>query len=79
MPALAVSLDEYLSTTYEPDREYVNGQLVEREGTQLHSILQTIIAAYMRQIGSQFRFKALNQPPRRMPSCPTFDVSVKRS
>ena len=25
-----VSLEEYLSTSYEPDREYVNGELVER-------------------------------------------------
>ena len=63
MNATAISLEEYLSTTYEPDREYVDGQVLERKGvgTQLHSILQTIIAAYLRQIGFEFGFKVLTE------------------
>ena len=27
-----LALDDYLSTTYAPDREYVDGALVERHG-----------------------------------------------
>ena len=42
-----VSLEEYLSTSYEPDREYVDGELVERcVGKFEHSRLQTLIATY---------------------------------
>lgn len=42
-----VSLEEYLSTCYEPDREYVDGELVERcVGKFEHSRLQTLIATY---------------------------------
>src|SRR4051794_21951990 len=40
----AVSVEEYLHTTYDPDMEYVNGQLVERHvGEYYHSILQSLI------------------------------------
>jgi hypothetical protein len=36
----AVPVEEYLRTTYEPDREYVGGQLVERHvGEYFHSRL----------------------------------------
>ena len=42
--AAAISLDEYLSTTYEPDMEFVDGLLVKRNvGTQRHSLLQSLI------------------------------------
>jgi len=37
-----VSLDEYLNTAYEPDRDFVDGVLLERNvGTQRHGLLQT--------------------------------------
>ncbi len=43
----AVSLGEYLNTAYDPDREFVNGVLVERNvGTLPHSLLQTIVVLY---------------------------------
>ena len=47
MPAAtAVSVDEYLHTSYEPDMEYVNGQLVERNvGEYFHGFLQVLIGA----------------------------------
>ena len=46
----AVSLDEYLNTAYEPDMEFVDGLLVERNvGTQQHSLLQGAVYAYLRQ------------------------------
>jgi Uma2 family endonuclease len=42
--ATAVSVEEYLHTSYEPDREYVNGRLVERHvGEYFHSMLQGLI------------------------------------
>ena len=42
-----VSLEEYLSTCYEPDMEYVDGELVERcVGEFDHSRLQMIISAF---------------------------------
>ena len=42
-----VSEEEYLHTSYEPDCEYVDGELVERNvGTLSHSDLQVLLAAY---------------------------------
>ncbi len=46
--ATLVSLDEYLSTVYDPDCEYVDGELVERNmGEADHSGIQMIIAAQL--------------------------------
>jgi Uma2 family endonuclease len=43
---LAIPVEEYLHTTYHPDREYVNGQLVERHvGEYFHAMLQGLIFA----------------------------------
>jgi len=40
-----IPAEEYLRTTYAPDMEYVDGQLVERKvGEYLHSRLQCLIA-----------------------------------
>jgi Uma2 family endonuclease len=40
-----VPVEEYLHTSYDPDREYVNGQLVERHvGEYRHSVLQGLLA-----------------------------------
>jgi Uma2 family endonuclease len=39
--ATKVSLEEYLNTSYDPDVEYVDGELVERHvGDWLHSLIQ---------------------------------------
>jgi Uma2 family endonuclease len=44
----AISLDEYLSTVYDPDCEYVDGELIERNmGESDHSALQGIILALL--------------------------------
>ena len=41
--AVQVSLDEYLASTYEPDREYVSGKLVVRNmGESDHTGLQAL-------------------------------------
>jgi len=41
----AVPVEEYLRTYYDPDREYVDGQLVERRhvGEYFHSRMQHLI------------------------------------
>lgn len=45
-----VSLDEYLNAAYEPDRDFVDGVLLERHaGTQLHGLLQTILGVFFSQ------------------------------
>jgi Uma2 family endonuclease len=48
MPAqTAVSIEEYLSTAYNPDCDYVDGTVEERNlGEHDHSRLQMIVAAY---------------------------------
>ncbi len=44
----AVSLDEYLKTIYDPDCEYVDGELIERSmGESDHSAVQGIIIALL--------------------------------
>jgi Uma2 family endonuclease len=54
--ATAISLDEYLGTTYEPDMEFVDGLLVERNvGTQRHGRLQLIVGSYLRQYRKSHR------------------------
>jgi Uma2 family endonuclease len=43
-----VSLDEYLTTVYDPDREYVDGELIERNmGEADHAGLQGILTAWL--------------------------------
>lgn len=43
-----VSLEEYLSKTYDPDREYVDGELLERNMGELdHSGIQGIVFAML--------------------------------
>ncbi len=43
-----VPVSEYLSRIYRPDREYVDGQLVERNvGERDHGRLQMVLAAYL--------------------------------
>ena len=49
MPTTAlVSVEEYLSTSYDPDVEFVDGELVERNvGEKDHGRLQLLIGAYL--------------------------------
>ncbi len=57
-----VPVDEYLSTGYHPDVEYVDGVLVERGvPTAFHALLQVILTAHFRQFERQFRFKTLTE------------------
>ncbi len=46
-----VSVDEYLHTSYDPDCDYVDGEIVERNvGERDHSELQGEIYAYIRSL-----------------------------
>lgn len=45
-----ISVDEYLNTSYDPDVEYVDGVLEERNvGDLLHSVTQSNIAFHLRR------------------------------
>jgi Uma2 family endonuclease len=45
--ATQISVAEYLNTTYRPDRDYVDGEVLERNlGERDHSQPQALIAAY---------------------------------
>jgi len=42
-----ISVEEYLRTSYSPDRDYVDGEVVERNLGELdHGWLQTLVAGY---------------------------------
>ena len=43
-----LSLSEYMKTSYRPDREYVDGELVQRNvGKWEHARLQALLAAWL--------------------------------
>ena len=57
-----VSLDEYLNSAYEPDRDYVDGVLLERHvGTQRHALLQTILAVFFSQYRKSHRINVFTE------------------
>ena len=46
--ATLISVEEYLRTSYRPDREYRDGVVMERNvGNEVHSLLQTLLSAYL--------------------------------
>jgi Uma2 family endonuclease len=46
--ATLVSVEDYLSTSYSPDREYLDGRIVERNlGEKTHSSIQTNMIHYL--------------------------------
>jgi len=54
-----VSLDEYLHTAYEPDRDFVDGVLLERHvGTQRHAFLQGILVVFFSRYRKSHRIYA---------------------
>ena len=55
-----IPVDEYLSTSYHPEVEYVEGVLVERgTPTAFHALLQGLLFLHFRQFEKQFKFKTL--------------------
>ncbi|MGO4881765.1 MAG: Uma2 family endonuclease [Bryobacteraceae bacterium] len=60
--SLLVSEQEYLTTSYEPDCEYDDGELLERNvGEQPHSILEAAIGAYFFERRKRFRIRVLTE------------------
>ena len=48
LASTVVAVEEYLSTSYDPDREYIDGVVVERNlGERDHSRPQTLICVYL--------------------------------
>jgi len=60
--ATAIPLEEYLATSYEPDREYVDGQLLERNaGEHDHSRLQALLANYFVAMEKRFPIRVFTE------------------
>jgi Uma2 family endonuclease len=58
MATTLVSLEEYLNTAYDPDVEYVDGAIVERNlGTQPHGRLQTLVVLLLGPLEKEGRFR----------------------
>lgn len=58
--ATLTSVEEYLATSYRPDRELLDGQLVERNlGEYDHSDLQTALAAWFRNRRHQWNIRVV--------------------
>lgn len=57
-----VPVEEYLRTTYHPDMEYLDGQLVERHvGEYFHSRLQLLIATALASRERKRRFRVFTE------------------
>ena len=51
-----ISVEQYLSTSYRPDREYVDGAVLERNvGEKDHSRLQTDLSTYLNVRAKQWK------------------------
>jgi Uma2 family endonuclease len=76
-----VPVEEYLRTTYDPDREYVDGQLVERHvGEYFHGRLQGLIFAFLLTRERERRFRVFVETRVRVSDEPRYripDICVK--
>jgi hypothetical protein len=58
----SVPVEEYLRTTYHPDMEYVDGELVERHvGEHKHSRLQTLIGGHFLSLERAHKLRVLTE------------------
>lgn len=68
--ATLVSIEDYLSTSYSPDREYVDGRIVERNlGEKTHSSIQGNIYFFLRSRCRELGIKVY--PEQRVQVSPT--------
>jgi Uma2 family endonuclease len=59
---VTLPVEEYLRTAYDPDMEYVDGQLVERNvGEHFHSRLQLLVAALLLSRERQRRYRVFTE------------------
>ena len=67
--AVKISLGEYLETTYRPDCDYIDGEVVERNlGDLEHSDIQTALVVWLR---TRLRFQAWSGVELRIRVSPT--------
>jgi Uma2 family endonuclease len=58
----AISVDEYLHTSYRPDCDYVDGEVVERNvGEYKHSLLQIILGSYFRELSRRVPIRVASE------------------
>jgi Uma2 family endonuclease len=68
--ATLIPVEEYLNTSYDPDREFVDGQIVERNlGEKTHSTIQGNLVYYFRLHRDEWRIRAY--PEQRVQVSPT--------
>ncbi|HEV2687969.1 MAG TPA: Uma2 family endonuclease [Bryobacteraceae bacterium] len=57
-----VPVEEYLNTSYSPDKEYRDGELVERNvGENAHAELQALLAAYLIRRKKQWKIRVYTE------------------
>jgi Uma2 family endonuclease len=62
VPKNPLDEQEYLKSTYSPDREYRDGVLIERNvGSASHSLLQAALAAYLRNRRKQWSIQVYTE------------------
>jgi Uma2 family endonuclease len=60
--AVHIPVDEYLRTSYEPDCDYVDGELQERNlGEQYHSLVQKMVAVIFSITRKQWHLRSLTE------------------
>src|SRR6202451_4442222 len=60
--ATLVSVQEYLAASFDPDRDYVDGEIQERNlGEQPHSYTQTSLAAFLFNRRTQWGIRVLTE------------------
>src|SRR5215467_5722147 len=71
----SVPVEEYLRTTYDPDMEYVGGQLVERHvGEHDHSFLQTRLVSELDARSRERRFRVFTEQRIRVSDEPRYRI-----
>ncbi|HEV3332111.1 MAG TPA: Uma2 family endonuclease [Bryobacteraceae bacterium] len=79
--SILVPVEEYLRTSYDPDREYVNGQLVERHvGEYRHSLLQGLLVGLLLSRARERRFRVFPEQRVQVSAVPRYripDICVK--
>ncbi len=55
-------VEEYLNTSYSPDKEYREGELVERNvGEKVHARLPALLAAYLQRREKQWNIEVYTE------------------
>ena len=67
--ATRIPIEQYLATSYEPDAEYVNGEVEERNaGEYDHSVVQWAILDWFRRHDKEWRTRTLQEQRTRLNS-----------